>query len=45
MQLGCGDGLPQQVTEELLQDDAFLQKLHHALLEVRHHHVGQQWLY
>lgn len=35
LQLGCGEGLPEAVTEELLQDDGFLQKFHHALLEVR----------
>jgi hypothetical protein len=34
-QLGVGDGLPAEVTEELLQDDSFMQKFHHALLEVR----------
>lgn len=32
--LNCGEGLPEAVSEELLQDDAFLQKFHHALLEV-----------
>lgn len=32
--LGCGEGLPSAVTDELLQDDAFMQKFHHALLEV-----------
>jgi hypothetical protein len=35
VQLNCGEGLPEAVSEELLQDDAFLQKFHHALLEVR----------
>lgn len=35
VQLGCGDGLPAEVTEELLGDDGFMQKFHHALLEVR----------
>lgn len=35
MQLNCAEGLPELVTEELLQDDGFLQKFHHALLEVR----------
>jgi hypothetical protein len=34
VQLNCGEGLPEAVSEELLQDDAFLQKFHHALLEV-----------
>jgi hypothetical protein len=31
--MGCHEGLPELATEELLQDDAFLQKFHHALLE------------
>lgn len=35
LQMGVGDGLPGEVTEELLQDDSFMQKFHHALLEVR----------
>jgi multifunctional methyltransferase subunit TRM112 len=35
MQLNCAEGLPEAVSEELLQDDAFLQRFHHALLEVR----------
>jgi hypothetical protein len=35
LQMGCGDGLPAEVTEEMLQDDSFLQTFHHALLEVR----------
>lgn len=35
LQLGCAEGLPDAVSEELLQDDGFLQKFHHALLEVR----------
>lgn len=35
VQLGCIEGLPESVPEELLQDDTFLQKFHHALLEVR----------
>eukprot|EP00878_Enallax_costatus_P037220 GHUV01042027.1.p2 GENE.GHUV01042027.1~~GHUV01042027.1.p2 ORF type:complete len:102 (+),score=16.99 GHUV01042027.1:125-430(+) len=34
VQLGCAEGLPESVPEELLQDDGFLQKFHHALLEV-----------
>jgi hypothetical protein len=34
LQLGVSDGLPAEVTEELLQDDSFMQKFHHALLEV-----------
>ncbi|KAF6258929.1 hypothetical protein COO60DRAFT_1270426 [Scenedesmus sp. NREL 46B-D3] len=32
--LSCAEGLPEAVSEELLQDDAFLQRFHHALLEV-----------
>ncbi|CAM9716850.1 unnamed protein product [Choristocarpus tenellus] len=32
--LGAGDNLPEKVDEELRSDDAFLQKVHHALLEV-----------
>lgn len=40
LQLGCGEGLPESVPEELLQDDGFLQKFHHALLEVREHYVN-----
>ena len=34
VQLGCQEGLPEQATEEMLQDDSFLKKFHHALLEV-----------
>lgn len=34
-QMGCGEGLPEQATEAMLEDDAFLQKFHHALLEVK----------
>jgi hypothetical protein len=34
VQLGCAEGLPAAVTDELLQEDAFLQRFHHALLEV-----------
>lgn len=34
LQMGCGDNLPAEVTEEMLQDDGFLQTFHHALLEV-----------
>lgn len=33
-QLKCAEGLPEQVTEASLEDDSFLQKFHHALLEV-----------
>eukprot|EP00877_Chromochloris_zofingiensis_P012423 jgi/Chrzof1/7434/Cz02g23160.t1 len=32
--LHCADGLPEEVTDEMLQDDGFLQAFHHALLEV-----------
>lgn len=32
--LGCREGLPEHVTEDMLSDDSFLQKFHHALLEV-----------
>ncbi|KAF8069418.1 TRM112B [Scenedesmus sp. PABB004] len=32
--MGCGEGLPDEVGEELLQEDGFLQRFHHALLEV-----------
>ena len=28
------DDLPEEVTEDMLEDDEFLQKFHHALLEV-----------
>jgi hypothetical protein len=35
LQLGCAEGLPEKVTEDLLSDDGFLQKFHHALMEVR----------
>lgn len=34
LQLKCEEGLPEQASEEMLQDDGFLQKFHHALLEV-----------
>lgn len=32
--LGCREGLPDAATEAMLDDDTFLQKFHHALLEV-----------
>uniref|UniRef100_A0A7S0WW86 Multifunctional methyltransferase subunit TRM112-like protein n=1 Tax=Chlamydomonas leiostraca TaxID=1034604 RepID=A0A7S0WW86_9CHLO len=32
--LGCREGLPEAASEEMLQDDSFLQRFHHALLEV-----------
>lgn len=32
--LNCREGLPETATPEMLEDDAFLQKFHHALLEV-----------
>jgi hypothetical protein len=32
--MSCAEGLPAEVTEELLEDDDFLQKFHHALLQV-----------
>lgn len=35
MQLGV-DNLPEQVEPEMLVDDDFLRKFHHALLEVWH---------
>lgn len=34
-QLKCQDGLPAEASEGMLQDDSFLQKFHHALLEVK----------
>jgi hypothetical protein len=34
LQLNCAEGFPEAVSEELLQDDGFLQRFHHALLEV-----------
>lgn len=34
LQLGCREGLPEVATEDMLQDDGFLQRFHHALLEV-----------
>lgn len=33
-QLNCAEGLPEAVSEEMLQDEAFLRPFHHALLEV-----------
>ncbi|KAI8473991.1 MAG: hypothetical protein J3K34DRAFT_409152 [Monoraphidium minutum] len=32
--LNCAEGLPEAVSEATLQDEAFLQSFHHALLEV-----------
>lgn len=34
LQMSCAEGLPAEVTEELLENDDFLQKFHHALLQV-----------
>jgi len=34
-QMGCREGLPEVATAEMLQNDSFLKKFHHALLEVR----------
>ena len=34
-QMNCQEGLPAEASEAMLQDDAFLQKFHHALLEVK----------
>lgn len=33
-QLNCAEGLPAEVTQEALADEAFLRAFHHALLEV-----------
>ncbi|CAM9229832.1 unnamed protein product, partial [Sphacelaria rigidula] len=32
--LECGEGLPEEVTDEMKEDEEFLQKVHHALMEV-----------
>jgi hypothetical protein len=34
LQLNCREGLPEQVTPEMLEDEEFLKHFHHALLEV-----------
>jgi multifunctional methyltransferase subunit TRM112 len=46
LQLGCREGLPEQVSEEMLQDDSFLRAFHHALLEVCTRSNGsREWSY
>ena len=37
MQLGKGDGLPEQVPDNAAEDEAFLRAAHHVLLEVCMH--------
>lgn len=34
-QMNCQEGLPAEASEAMLEDDGFLQKFHHALLEVK----------
>jgi hypothetical protein len=33
--MGCREGLPEQVSPEMLEEEGFLKAFHHALLEVR----------
>ncbi|PNW74729.1 hypothetical protein CHLRE_12g512550v5 [Chlamydomonas reinhardtii] len=32
--LGCREGLPEEAAESMLEDEGFLKRFHHALLEV-----------
>ncbi|KAG2452559.1 hypothetical protein HYH02_002796 [Chlamydomonas schloesseri] len=32
--LGCREGLPEEANESMLEDEGFLKRFHHALLEV-----------
>ncbi len=39
-QMGCREGLPEEVAPELLEDEGFQKTFHHALLEVGSHAVA-----